>query len=224
MKPLFESRWWALPCLVAAAALLTGCAGTRTETVDSEALCCRPNQSTSAQRALADSAASLVGARRIEINGRQFRYDCSGLAQAVYFSNGVDLYADASTHGGDNGVRLIRRYVAEHGRLHYGPTAQPGDLVFFHNTWDANRDGRHNDLWTHVGVVERVRSDGTIVFISRVSRGIERYRVNLQAPNQHRRSAGPILNDFMRRKRQRDPSHTQYLTGQLFASFGTLTH
>ena len=51
---------------------------------------------------------------------------------------------------------------------------QAGDLVFFDNTWDADGDGVDNDPFTHVGVVEKVESDGTIVFISRVSEAIKR--------------------------------------------------
>src|SRR5205823_780882 len=92
----------------------------------------------------------------------------------------------------------------------------------FDNTWDLNRDGRVNDLFTHVGVVERVEDDGTVIFLSRVSEGIERYRMNLNYPEIHRASSGVILNDYMRRKRFRDPAVTHYLTGELFAYFGTL--
>ena len=102
------------------------------------------------------------------------------------------------------------------------PELRAGDLVFFHNTWDFNGDGLVNDPLTHVGVVERVEGDGTVVFVSRVSRGIQRFRMNVRAPDTHRTSDGRVLNDFMRRKGTRDPQATQYLTGQLFAAFGTL--
>lgn len=186
--------------------------------------CCSIARPTTAQRALARKAARFIGARRIEAKGRRFSYDCSGLARAVYYSQGVDLFDGATAHGRTNGVRLIRQYVTKHGRLHKGPTARPGDFVFFHNTWDANRDGRVNDPWTHVGIVEKVETNGTVVFISRVSRGVERYRINLKRPGLHRAASGPVLNDFMRRKRLKDPRKTRYLTGELFAAFGTLTH
>ncbi len=194
------------------------------EGAEAPAACCPAVQGMLDQRALARTALRFVGAPRIEANGQRFTFDCSGLARAVYFSHGVDLFDGQDTHGRANGVRLIQRYVHNHGRLHVGPSPQPGDLVFFHNTWDANQDRRLNDRWTHVGVVEQVRDDGTIVFVSRVSRGIERYRMNLQAPNIHRSSNGMVLNDFLRRKRRQDNRATRYLTGQLFAGFGTLTH
>lgn len=186
--------------------------------------CCRMARPTRAQRALARTAARFVGARRIQANGQRFRYDCSGLARAVYFSQGIDLFDGVNAEGGRNGVRLIHQFVMKHGRLHQGPTARPGDLVFFHNTWDANGDGRVNDPWTHIGIVEHVEANGTVVFVSRVSRGVERYRINLRRPGHHRTADGPVLNDFMRKKRWRDSGKTRYLTGELFAAFGTLTH
>ena len=186
--------------------------------------CCTTARPTVRQRALARTATDFVGARRIQAKGRRFSFDCSGLARGIYFSQGIDLFEGLEAEGRANGVRLIHRYILKHGRLHYGPTLQPGDLVFFHNTWDSNNDGHLNDHWTHVGVVERVGGDGTAVFISRVSRGVERYRINLKYPGLHRKPKGPVLNDFMRRKRGGDLPQTRYLTGELFAAFGTLTH
>jgi hypothetical protein len=66
-----------------------------------------------------------------------------------------------------------------------------------------------------------VERDGTVVFISRVSSAIERYRMNLRVPNAVRSADGRILNDYLRRKKTGDPRATGYLTGQLFAGFGT---
>ncbi len=186
--------------------------------------CCTMTRPNAEQVALARSAGRLVGSSRIEVQGKRFRSDCSGLVRAVYFSRGIDVARGVKATPEDNGVRLIRRYIENHGRLHRGPVTQPGDLVFFHNTWDANEDRRANDTWTHIGIVERVKADGTVVFVSKVSRGIERYRMNLTAPSVHRSSDGTTLNDFLRRKRWRDSSRVRYLSGELFASLGTLTH
>jgi hypothetical protein len=66
-----------------------------------------------------------------------------------------------------------------------------------------------------------VEVDGTIVFISRVSESIERYRMNLTHPQTHRHANGRVLNDYLRRKRGSDQKGTRYLTGELFAAFGT---
>ena len=186
--------------------------------------CCHMKPKTTIQQALAQTAVRFIGAPRIQAKGKRFHYDCSGLATAVYFSQGINLLKTKQHNPQDNGVRRIRSYVEQHGRLHQGPTTQPGDLVFFHNTYDANKDGRVNDRWTHVGIVEKVRKDGTVIFVSRVSRGIERYRMNLSSITTHRRGSGKVLNDFLRRKRWNDRAKTRYLTGELFAAFGTVTH
>jgi len=185
-------------------------------------ICCAIADRIPAQESLAQAAAGFLGQSRIEMGYRRFTLDCSGLALGVYATQGIDLYSGLGKLDGGNGVGRIFTHVVQHGRIHYGPTVHPGDLVFFHNTWDFNRDGFPNDPLTHVGVVEKVEVDGTVVFVSWVSAGIERYRMNLQEPDQHKTGDGRVLNDFMRRKWPGDPQATRYLTGQLFAAFGTL--
>lgn len=176
--------------------------------------------SPSIRSAIALSASQLVGARTITSQGKPIAYDCAGVARAIFLKHGIDLYSDASSDPKANGVKLIYAHVRRHGTLHQGPIADPGDLVFFDNTWDFNGDGQLNDPLTHVGVVEQLESDGTIVFISRVSGSIERYRMNLGWPHVHKTSEGRILNDYIRRKLPTDPVETNRLTGELFAAFG----
>ena len=78
-----------------------------------------------------------------------------------------------------------------------------------------------NDPLTHVGIVERQESDGTVIFISRVAGAVERYRMNLGLPHVHKSASGRILNDYLRRKDAIDSAHTRYLAGELFAQFAT---
>ncbi|MDQ6734134.1 MAG: CHAP domain-containing protein [Nitrospirota bacterium] len=182
--------------------------------------CCTLQTGTAKQHAIARTAARLVGARTIQTGDRLISYDCAGVTRAVYLSQGHDLYEGTGENA--NGVRLIYEHVRQHGRFHRGPAVRPGDLVFFDNTWDFNEDGMLNDPLTHVGIVEEVEGDGTVVFISRVSNAIERYRMNLHAPNAVRGADGRTLNDYLRRKKPGDPRATGYLTGQLFTGFGSL--
>ncbi len=184
--------------------------------------CCEKGLGTVRQQALAQVAVGFLGRSRIEVNGRLFPFDCSGLARAVYAAQGIDLYDGLGELDGGNGVGRIYEHVVRHGRIHYGPTVHPGDLVFFHNTWDFNRDGSFNDPLTHVGVVETVESDGTVLFVSQVSAGIKRYRMNLKSPDRHRAGDGRVLNDYLRRKGFGDLDGIPYLSGQLFAAFGTV--
>ncbi len=183
--------------------------------------CCRASETDSRQQAIVRTAENLVGATTIESQGRRISYDCAGVTRAIYLAHGIDLYSGATADGRTNGVGLIYNHVRKNGRLHRGPVVQAGDLVFFDNTWDFNGDGLVNDPLTHVGIVEQVEHDGTIVFISRVAGAIERYRMNVAHPHVHRTADGRLLNDYMRRKLWRDGEHTAYLTGELFAAFGT---
>ncbi|WP_455388659.1 hypothetical protein [Petrachloros mirabilis] len=204
---------------------LVGCAtttkdGTRTLPTSGPS-CCKAISSSSRRAAIVRTAAKLVGAKTIVSNGRRIAYDCAGVTRAIFLEHGIDLYESGMTNPNANGVRLIHQHISKHGKFHDGPAVRPGDLVFFDNTWDYNGDGFINDPLTHVGIVERQEPDGTIIFISRVAGAIARYRMNLALPHIHKTADGKILNDYIRRKDIGDPPTTGYLTGQLFAGFGT---
>ena len=183
--------------------------------------CCKAIGPSSRRAAIVRTAAKLVGAKTIVSNGRRIAYDCAGVTRAIYLKHGIDLYKSGTTDPNANGVRLIHHHISKYGKLHEGPAVEPGDLVFFDNTWDYNGDGFINDPLTHVGIVERQEPDGTVIFISRVAGAIARYRMNLGLPHIHKTADGRILNDYIRRKDIGDPPTTGYLTGQLFAGFGT---
>jgi hypothetical protein len=183
--------------------------------------CCKNGNSSATRTEVVRSAARLVDIGAVGVSGRRVPDDCAGVARAVYLEQGIDLYADAGNDSTANGVRLIYSHVRQHGMVHYGPIPNPGDLVFFDNTWDLNGDGRLNDPLTHIGIVERIEPDGTVVFISRVTDTVERYRLNLSLPHVHKTAEGRVLNDYIRRKRTMDPEETGRLTGELFAFYGT---
>ncbi len=207
-----------------------GCAGPDRILTSSEPVprCCAGEpgkareENSSWRQSVVRTAVDLLGAHTIEIDGRRIAYDCAGVTRAIFLSHGVDLYRSTFVSRQANGVRLIYQHVKQFGRLHDGSMVRPADLVFFHNTWDANGDGRVNDPLTHVGLVETVDGDGTIVFISRVAGAVERYRMNLASPHVHRHGNGEVLNDYLRRKDRRDDPATRYLTAELLAGFGSL--
>ena len=183
--------------------------------------CCRSVELAPSRTAIVRTAATLVGAKTIESNGRRIAYDCAGVTRAVFLKHGIDLYDSSASDPHANGVRLIHAHIRQQGTFHLGPIAHPGDLVFFNNTWDYNGDSKANDPLTHVGIVERQEPDGTVVFISRVANAVERYHMNLNLPHVHKTANGRILNDYLRRKNVSDQDNTNYLTGQLFAQFAT---
>jgi hypothetical protein len=159
-------------------------------------------------RAVAATASSLVGTRA----GR----DCFGFVVEVYRRNGVDLREDGGEPG-DNGVRILWRFADRRGALHRRGAPAVGDLVFFDDTYDRNRDGRRNDPLTHVGIVEKVEGD-RIWFVHRVGRGVVRSVMSLDEPTVRSRDGEP-LNDYIRLGRR---SHGDRLAGALFAGFAKL--
>lgn len=162
-------------------------------------------------------AQGLVGKRAIVLGGKTYRDDCTGLVRGVYAQLGIDLISGGAP--GDNGVTAIWRYAATHGRLFEGGRPVAGDLVFFRETYDLNRDGHVNDGLTHIGIVEKVGEDGTVLVIHRVARGVVRYKMNLAFRDSAVNGEGQSVNDYLRvAGAQQKPQ----LTAQLFAGYATL--
>jgi hypothetical protein len=211
---------------IVALATLVGCATSTEDRLLATAIgptCCKAIEASSRRVAIVRTASKLVGATTIQTGDKRIAYDCAGVTRAIFLAHGIDLYDSGSPDPKANGVRLIHHHISRHGAFHEGPVVRPGDLVFFDNTWDYNGDGLVNDPLTHVGIVERQERDGTVVFISRVAGAIERYRMNLALPHAHRTAEGRVLNDYIRRKDVIAPAKAAYLTGELFAAFGTQT-
>ncbi len=165
--------------------------------------------------AVARRATALLGKRRIWIEGRAHRADCSGLVKGLYRASGHDLYALGAL-GKENGVAIIFRYVKRYGQLHLG-RPQAGELAFFDNSYDRNKDGRRNDPLTHIGVVEKVRRDGTVVVIHFGSGSVRRLLVNTHAPSMRRNARGEPINDYLRREKD-----GPRLAGELLVAWGRL--
>ncbi|MEL6348617.1 MAG: CHAP domain-containing protein [Myxococcota bacterium] len=161
---------------------------------------------------VAESAAGLIGARRLRGGNRTFRYDCSGLVNAAYARAGIDL-------DGLNTAALFQRAKKEN-RFHRRKNPRPGDIAFFDNTWDRNGDRRLNDRLTHVAIVEKVDDNGTITLIHNGGKGVKRTYMNLRHKGVNKRD-GVLLNSFLRYRRSNDRRRTKYLTGELWRGFAS---
>jgi hypothetical protein len=143
--------------------------------------------------------------------------DCTGVVRLAYRSAGIELMTGPG-RAGNNGVTHIYQRAKQLGALHKG-RPQPGDLVFFRETYDRDRDGRRDDGLTHVAVVERVEANGSIVFVHRGSKGVARGRMNLGQPRIHRaQGSRAVVNDYLRRA---SGGSRAYLTGELFAGYAS---
>ncbi len=164
------------------------------------------------------TARMLVGKSQVKVAGRPYPADCTGLVEAAYAQAGVSLRGSGKP--GDNGVTALYRYAQTHGRVYWRGTPVPGDLVFFRETYDRNRDGRSNDGLTHVGIVDQVDADGTVTVIHRVKRGVVTYRMNLSQPRVARDPrTKKVINDTLRAP---GPGKAFALTGQLFVAYASL--
>jgi hypothetical protein len=174
------------------------------------------NASGTLARRAAIRASLWVGLPSLRAVSRSVNDDCSGLANLAYRRRGLSLLPER-TLPGENGVAAIYRKARSLGSLHATP--RPGDLVFFRETYDRNRDGRRNDGLTHIGVVERVERDGTVTFVHRAGTGVKRSKLHLHQPGLRRDARGRVLNDYLRRPEKAE--HPR-LAGELLAGFATV--
>lgn len=154
-------------------------------------------------------ARTLVGLSTLSVVAPHLPDDCTGLVRAVYEEAGIEL-TGAGVRG-DNGVSAMFRRAFEKSAIHTSPP-QPGDLVFFRETYDRNRDGKLNDGLTHVGVVEAVGPDGTVSFVHRINGGVKRGKLHAGAPKDRKH------NDYLRPAKTNAPTA---LTGELFVSYAS---
>ena len=163
-------------------------------------------------RRVARRAATLVG---VSLERYRVPDDCSGLVRLAYQAVGIELLSHG-TLPGENAVSAIYRRAQRSGALHRRQP-RPGDIVFFRETYDRNRDGVRNDGLTHVGVIEAVERDGTVVFVHRGGSGVKRSRMNLRSPEQ-RSQGGRVLNDYLRRAEAHERAR---LTSELFEGYAS---
>jgi len=135
------------------------------------------------QKELVSTAKSLLGKDRLWVKNKAFTLDCSGLVLAIYHGSGIDLTQDYHLYSG-NGVSRLYKSLESRGLLHTSPYPQPGELIFFDNTYDKNENGLWDDPLTHVAMVVSVDQEGQIGYIHHNYRkGIVIEKMNLTDPD-----------------------------------------
>ncbi|HLL52611.1 MAG TPA: NlpC/P60 family protein [Myxococcaceae bacterium] len=165
---------------------------------------------------LAELASRYVGLKSLRKVTREVRDDCSGFVRLVYQGQGIELYQDGFLVN-ENGVAAIYRRAKTVGALRQ-EDPRPGDLVFFDNTYDRNRNGRMDDPLSHIGVVESVDGEGTVTFIHRHGPGVTRSRMNVRFGREYSGPDGRVFNDYLRRKTKKQRG---YLSGELFVGYAS---
>jgi hypothetical protein len=203
---------------IAAAALLAGCGGA------SRAARGADSPFRDLQARLAARGGSLLGhAQAFRVAGERFNPDCTGFVQAVYEAEGVPLRTlmRRAVPNERNGVVAAFKAMETYGVVFGGggEWPAPGDLVFWHDTYDRNRNGRADDRFTHVGIVEYV-ADGTVVFVHRGGKAVARAAMNPERPDE-RSAHGVVLNSPIK-ARSRRLEGEPVLAGALFAAYARL--
>ena len=155
---------------------------------------------------IAARAAALVGLASLRRVERDTPDDCSGMVEWVFSQEGITLLSEPTTPKENASAALFRQAKRVGAVRRQAP--RRGDLVFFRETYDKNRDGRRNDGVTHVGIVESIDEEGTVTFIHRAHNGVKRSLLNTRFPKQR------DLNDYLRR----EPTRSSF-TGELFSGY-----
>ncbi|WP_053228076.1 NlpC/P60 family protein [Spirochaeta cellobiosiphila] len=184
----------------------------------------RSQNQTHIQTSLVQSARSFVGRQNLWVRNESFRMDCSGLVLAIYWSVGIDLAQDYDQYVG-NGVDRIYKTLQDKGLLYKTQYPQPGDLIFFDNTYDYNDNGLWDDPLTHVAMVVSVDSQGQIEYIhDNYSKGIVIEKMNLLHPDIYETNKGSKrirYNSPMRMKIPGKPHPDKWLSSHLMRNFGS---
>ncbi len=175
------------------------------------------------QQNLVEGAERLLGRDAVVIRGREFPMDCSGVVRAVYYYAGIDL-TPALAHFEGGGVARLYAYLADLDLLHASTYPQPGDIVFWDDTYDRDGNGKRDDELTHTGMVVAVSSDGRVEYVHHNYRkGIVMEYLNLCIPDVHETTvegARVIVNSPMRMRSAGGTAGAEWLSGQLFRAFG----
>jgi hypothetical protein len=112
------------------------------------------------------SVAALANARTYLNERPDWNIDCSGFVRACYRSAEMTNYAKRQPPG-RNLSQTLFRYCTDHWKRRARfADIRPGDMLIFNMTYDANRDGRINEIdrWTHAGIAESFQ-DGLLIYL-----------------------------------------------------------
>ncbi len=174
------------------------------------------------QRRILQAAETMLSTQSFLVGGYRYSNDCTGTILAIYAMAGVRL-VDLFPHYSGNGVERLYRIAEDRALLYHNDWPQPGDLIFWDNTYDKNGDKNWNDWLTHVGLVLAIDESGTVDYIHHdYTRGVVRARMNLLDPETHLDSDGVIVNSPMRMRSHRHLNPDVWLSSHLYRRLGAL--
>ena len=167
------------------------------------------------QKQLVEAANWAKGRNYLTVNGTRFKMDCSGVIRAIYFKAGIDLAKDFNKYRG-GGTQRIHETLRVKGLIYRPTVPVPGDILFWDNTYDANHNGRSDDMLSHIGmVVSSDKKTGNVVYVHHhEKKGIVFEKMNLLHPDDTN------YNAVMRSQRARKLPGNKYLASHLYKDAG----
>lgn len=175
-----------------------------------------------AQVRILAAAQEMLETQQFVVEGYRYSYDCTGTILAIYAMAGIRLVDLFPAYTG-NGVQRLYGIADDRNLLYTSNRPQPGDLIFWDNTYDKNGDKEWNDWLTHVGLVLGVGEDGSIDYLHHhYTDGVVRARMNLTDPQTHMGADGVIVNSPMRMRSHRYLNPDVWLASHLYRTLGAM--
>jgi NlpC/P60 family len=153
--------------------------------------------------------------------GKHFTSDCIGFIDYVYARAGLDL--EKAYGSGRGGVSSLYDGLEKRKFTFQAQIASPGDLIFFDNTYDINRNGKWDDPLSHIAIVSGIGRHNTLFYIHFSGYGVVEERMNLYYSNTHafRQQDGTlfVINSFLRRDRGEGFDKKQYVASSFYRAF-----
>lgn len=174
------------------------------------------------QEVLVRAAREVIASQSTIVAGTTYSYDCSGTILTIFAHAGIYLIDLFQNYTG-NGVARLYGIAVDYDLLHVSDLPEPGDLIFWDNTYDRNGDGEWNDPLTHAGMVLAVDDDGTVEYVHHnYRRGIVTASMNLLEPDVYETDEGAQINSPMRMASQRSGNPDLWLSSHLFREFASM--
>lgn len=157
------------------------------------------------------------------VKGKRFTSDCIGFVRYVYYLSGIDLM-EVYGNGRGGVSSLYNGLVAKRFVYTNVMPLSLGDLIFFDNTYDVNRNGKWDDPLSHVAIVIDVDSHGTITYVHHSPRkGVSVDYLNLVYPQTHafrrRDKSLKVINSYLRINRGENYPRENYISSTFFRAF-----
>lgn len=173
---------------------------------------------------LVRSARSLVGMKKVSVKGASFNSDCSGSMLAIFYLAGYDLRPRFLKAPGSSGVDKLYKMLEAEGLVYDSAYPQPGDLVFWDDTYDKDGDGKADDPLSHVGIVTETNGYGDISYVHySYVQGVAEERMNLLKPKaraEMRDGKEVPINSIMRMSGWNPKGDSRKLASELYRAFG----